>query len=180
MIKHSLIPLKSISDSALLQELEQRGYRAFKEDSYKDVTPQKIVDLFYNQLGEKCGPFKDYAVVAAGDADLKAIQRYVAKAQRKGVSKADSMRYLHDSIKLFYKYYEDLGLHSQVTSITFLLGKGSWLFSKALALHKAEMLKYELSPAVREYKESLYDDLDDRFEELQQAVHKKYIGNLDG
>ncbi len=176
MTNKTLLSVENIKDDLLITELSKRGYIIIKDESSAEITCQSIIDFFYAELSKVCGESKDLYILNNEVKDIKAINRFLNKARRGGITKKEAIIKLFYGIKLFYKYQQELNI-SPITSISFLLNKCSWVFYKIFAIHKEKMIYYERSEESIRFKESIWDDLDSKFFLMQQQLHKKYLEN---
>lgn len=158
--------------------LQQKGYVVFKDEFFVQETKRAVdlCNLFYANLKKKLGAL-EFSLVSIDDAeDKKAIKRYLDKAHRLGVKKKEAIEYLDHSIKLFFEYYDSIGLTRPITSLSFLLSKnGLWIFQKVHTLHTQNIRTFENSREVEQYKEALYEVEDERFKKIQQERHESLL-----
>ena len=180
MIQKKLISEQdSLTEQEAMSFLERKGYLIVKSDKNSGNTSnQEIVDYFYIQMKELVGSDRACFLQIKNSTELEAIQRFQSKAKRLAIGKKEANAYILNTLKLYFKYINELSLNNIPDSITFLLSKdGSWIFSNVLKLHKKKIQEYENSEEASNYKEMLYNTEDDILEKLREERYKKILNS---
>jgi len=156
--------------------LEDRGYHVEKFDNSIPQLQVEIVKDFYKGLSNLIGEKRLTFLNVQDKEDARAIDRYLKKSSRLGITKLDSLKYLKEVVKLLFKEYNSLGLTQPPTSMTFLLShNGNWIIDKLMVIMESRVKNYDSSPEAMAFKESIYEMEDDKFLQLQQDRHKKLL-----
>jgi len=179
----------NISIKDAIKFLEDQDYIVVKrERSFKEYSDGYTIKYFYNKLAELesrhnlCQSEIQNLIISRDKEDKKALKEFNKKLLNKdnSLSNVEINTYICRCLDLLVKYYVDMKLTSCPSSLSFLLSdKGSWIFKKLKDVHHQKMLEFELSEEVVKYKESVYnDDQDKEFQSLQSKRHKDLLESV--
>jgi hypothetical protein len=156
--------------------LEDRGFFIEKFDSNIPRLQLEIIQEFYKNLKSVIGERRLSFLNVQDKEDLKAIDRFIKKSSRLGITKVDSLNYLKEVVGILFSEYNNLGLRQPPTSLSFLLShNGNWIIDKLLVILDTKVKNYENSPEAVAYKESIYEIEDETFKDLQKKRHKELL-----
>lgn len=183
MIQKSLIKNKVLDEAKSIKFLESKGYTVLKEEDLDKNTIPNIILYFYKNLNDIYSKFGyEGSVVINEKPDRNAIQKYIIKNKKLGVTKQQSIENLKGVIDLFFKYYKELKLTAPPANLRFLLTDGAWILNKLKAIHKNAIEKYRESPEMETWRNRLYESEDDTIRKLRETRHKELLnyGEEDG
>lgn len=174
-----------IKEQEAVSFLRQLGYTIIEpEASTSKLSPAAVVEFYYSELFKILKDVHTPEMYSPNkDRDIKEIIKYQNKAVRLGLTKVDSLKTLVKAVKVFFKYFNELGIRKELITLGFLLSsKGSWIFSKATELHKSKIKEFEEGLEGKKYRDEIettecdrfYQLINDRLEEItkvKELVH---------
>lgn len=169
-------PTATLTVETAIKFLSDRGYCVEKVDNNIPILQAQIIKQFYSDLRNLLGDRRALILNVQDKEDIRAIDRYIKKASRFGISKVVALQHLKDALTLLFKEYNTLKLTQPPKSINFLLSSnGNWIIDKLMLELEKRVAEYEDSEEATRYKESLYETVDDTFLELQKQRHEKLL-----
>ena len=176
MIQDKLIKDSAGSIKEAIKVLENSGkYKVVPlKKSSKNVTNDQVVECFYDSLNEKVGVEYYLALTIDKEKDFKALREYQKKAKRCGMTRFLANEKVCLMVRMVFKHYHSLDLHSPPDSLSYLLSKsGRWIIQKAVNLHQKHEREYEYSNEFRDYVNQLCSVKSDKVASFINSRHEK-------
>lgn len=165
-----------ISEEDAVKFLENRGYSVLKEDLKCIEKIPNIIEYFYSELNKLYSTLGyEEVVVIRSKIDEKEINKYIKNNLQIGVTKKQAICNLISILKLFFKYYSELGLEKPITNLKFLLTDGSWILDKIRTVHRSKIEQFRESIEMQEWRNRLYEQEDDILLKLREKRHKELL-----